>query len=283
MTKNLIFIKSNTKLPITNRKRNYNTQDYNDYDNQNYHNNNYSNQDYHHQYDKKNTYGGYQRNDDYNCNKHKTYQRNDKLPNDSNTNYNDSNYVCKTESSLMNNNTSSSNRYEKDFVNTNSSFAKKPGSKRAHNYQSTKKNSNSGKGYYNNSNANRKREEEEITKPMFINSKLSNNQEEHFIALEKNPYPEEVPKLNLIPSTELDKEYNKKNEVASLDSEFEKKYNSGYSDKDYSNKDYNNSHDSYYQKYNRGSKGNHNIYQPEQGYHQTSKNYNGNRNVSLKY
>lgn len=184
----------------------------------------------------------------------------------------------------MNNNSSS--RYEKDFINTNSNFEKKPNSKRALNYQSNKNSSNQSNRYYN-SNTNKKKEEEEIAKPMFINSKLSINQEEHFIALEKTCQTEEVPKLNLISSTELEKELEQKKELAPLDSQFEKKYNSSSANSNYYlGYPYNtHSSSSFNQKYNRGNKGSHNIYQPEHehGYHQSNKNYNRNRNVIAYY
>ena len=125
---------------------------------------------------------------DYNYHGSKKYHKD--RPHNRNNNYYHTTEVKET-----------TNKYSNDFVNMNSNYSKKPGDKR---YNNTSSNTNSHYGWgrqgYNSSS---KREEEDIKKPMFINSKLGNNinPEGNFVDLE--PVKDALPKFNLIPGGEI--------------------------------------------------------------------------------
>ena len=84
----------------------------------------------------------------------------------------------------------------------NSNYSKKPGDKR-YNTSSSNNNSHYGNWGRQGYNSSSRREEEDIKKPMFINSKLGNNinPEGNFIDLE--PVKDALPKFNLIPGGEI--------------------------------------------------------------------------------
>lgn len=104
------------------------------------------------------------------------------------------------------------NKYNNDFVNMNSNYSKKPGDKR-YNASSSNNNSHYGNWGRQGYNSSSRREEEDIKKPMFINSKLGNNTnpEGNFVDLE--PVKDALPRFNLIPGGEIKPYDNNKKEI----------------------------------------------------------------------
>ena len=98
------------------------------------------------------------------------------------------------------------NKYNGDFINKNSNYAKK-----SINYKNNNNNNNSHYTIKKNIffNSSKKEEEEDIKKPMFINSKLENNgnPDGNFIKLDQD-----FPKYNFIPNGEISDNKNNKNE-----------------------------------------------------------------------